>query len=97
MLHGTPTVTLPTKNLKSRIVMGAYKQMKIENAQICKDVDEYVSRATEIANFNANSLSDLKHYYKHQADRYLFQNEELVEEINTLFIGLYNKHEKTTL
>ena len=97
MTYGTPTVTLPTKNLKSRIVMGAYKQMQIEDAPICKDVDEYVFKATEIANFNANSILDLKHYYKDQADRYLFQNEELVEEINTLFIELYNKHEKTTL
>jgi hypothetical protein len=31
-----PTVTLPTQNLKSRIVMGAYKQMQIEDAPICK-------------------------------------------------------------
>ena len=31
MYYGTPTVTLPSNYLKSRIVKGAYNQMKLEN------------------------------------------------------------------
>ena len=38
MYYGTPTVTLPTQNLKSRIVLGAYKQMQIENPPISTEL-----------------------------------------------------------
>ena len=31
MYNGTPTITMPTDNIKSRIVLGAYNQMKIKD------------------------------------------------------------------
>ena len=39
MFYGTPTVSMPTENLKSRIVLGAYKQMQIENPPIVNSID----------------------------------------------------------
>ena len=50
MFYGTPTVTLPTQFLRSKIVEGAYKQMKINDPPIVDNIDEYVSLAIEIAN-----------------------------------------------
>ena len=43
MFYGTPTVSKPTQYTKSRLVLGAYRQMQIEEAPIVESVDEYVS------------------------------------------------------
>ena len=45
MFYGTPTVTMPNNSLKSNVVYGAYKQMKIENPPIVKNIEEYVDKA----------------------------------------------------
>ena len=42
MVYGTPTVTMPTKFIKSRIVSAAYMQMEIEKPPIVKNKNEYV-------------------------------------------------------
>ena len=44
MFYGTPTVTLPTNYMKSRIVTGAYKQMQINRPPIVTDIDNYVEK-----------------------------------------------------
>ena len=55
MVYGTPTVTMPTKFIKSRIVSAAYMQMEIEKPPIVKNKNEYVELAIDIAN-NDNLL-----------------------------------------
>ena len=50
MVYGTPTVTMPTKFIKSRIVSAAYMQMEIEKPPIVKNKNEYVELAIDIAN-----------------------------------------------
>ena len=88
MFYGTPTVSMPTKYLKSRIVYGAYKQMKIENPPISYDMNEYVDLCVE----NANNISiELKKYYQTQADRNLFENINAVRDIEQIFKNIVNK------
>ena len=87
MYYGTPTVTMPTDYLKSRIVTGAYKQMEIDNAPIAKDLHEYVELSIEIAN---NSGLDLKKYYQEQANKNLFENEKAVKDLESIFFNINN-------
>ena len=94
MYYGTPTVTLPTQNLKSRIVFGAYKQMQITTPPIVKNLDDYVGSAVNLANLDPKKILDQKHFYKARAEKFLYENDEFIEEINQLLINLY-RNEKT--
>ena len=87
MLYGTPTVTMPTKYLKSRIVTGAYKQMQIEDAPIFNNVDDYVDKSIELAN---QKNIDLKIHYKEQAEKYLFENPNAISDLENIFKSLVN-------
>ena len=88
MFYGTPTVTLPMKNLKSRIVDGAYKQMKIENPPVVSSIDEYVDKVVEIANLNKKNMLDIKNYYSKSADQYLYENINAVKDLEKFFINI---------
>ena len=88
MFYGTPTITMPTKNLKSRIVAGAYKQMKIENPPIASDIYEFVDRAVEIANLNEKNMLDIKKYYSKSADLYLYENINAIRDLEEFFINI---------
>ena len=92
MYYGTPTVTVPTKNLKSRIVYGAYKQMQIENPPICNGTHDYVEKAIELANLDNKKMLDLKYYYKKKAEEFLYENENFIEEMNIILKDLYKKN-----
>ena len=92
MYYGTPTITLPTKYLKSRVVTGAYKQMKIENAPIANDIEEYVEKSVEYANYNANKALELKSHYKNQANKYLYENENIISDMENIFESILNKN-----
>ena len=94
MYYGTPTVTLPTQNLKSRIVFGAYKQMQITTPPIVKNLDDYVGSVVNLANLDPKKILDQKYYYKARAEKFLYENDEFIEEINQLLINLY-RNEKT--
>ena len=85
MYYGTPTVSMPTEYLKSRIVTGAYKQMNIENPPIVKDEDEYVNKCIEIA--NSENL-DLKMYYKNQAESNLFENIKFIDDAENILSSI---------
>ncbi len=87
MLYGTATVTMPTKYIKSRIVTGAYKQMQIENAPIVDNVDDYVDTCIELAN---QKNVDLKIYYKDQAEKNLFENPNVVGDLENIFKSVVN-------
>ncbi len=76
MIYGTPTVTMPTKYLRTKIVEGAYKQMKIVNPPVVNNINDYVSVAVEIANTNSNKLLELKKYYSECAEINLYKNKE---------------------
>ena len=89
MFYGTPTVTMPTENLKSRIVFGAYKQMQIENPPVVKSLDEYVDITIELANSDGNEMLELKKYFQKQAEKHLFENVNFLRDINDILEKLY--------
>jgi len=87
MLYGTPTVTMPTKYLKSRVVAGAYKQMQIDDAPIFNNIDDYVDKCVELAN---HENLDLKMYYKEQAEKNLFENPNVIDDLEKIFKSIVN-------
>ena len=86
MVYGTPTITMPTKFIKSRIVSAAYMQMEIDNPPIVKNKNEYVELAVEIA--NKKDLLDIKKYYQKRAIEKLFNTTKAGEEFNQILIDL---------
>mgnify|MGYP003953011055 CR=1 FL=1 len=85
MYYGTPTVTKPTSYLRGRIVAGAYKQMKIDEAPVVNNIDDYIDKCVELANKN---ILDLKMYYKEQAYKHLFENYKAVKDLENIFKSL---------
>ena len=88
MFYGTPTVSKPTQYTKSRLVLGAYRQMQIEEAPIVESVDEYVNKSIEIANHK--NLYDLKNYYNEKAKKKLYENKFVIDDLEKIFIKLVN-------
>jgi len=88
MFYGTPTVTKPTKYTKSRLVLGAYKQMEIEKAPVVNNVDDYVIKAVEIA--NDKDLCNLKNHYKECARKYLYENKFIIKNLEEIFLKIIN-------
>ena len=87
MMYGTPTVTMPTKYLKSRVVAGAYKQMQIDDAPIFNNIDDYVDKCIELA--NQDNL-ELKMYYKEKAEKNLFENPNVIDDLENIFKSIVN-------
>ena len=90
MFYGTMTVTMPSNFLKSRIVLGAYKQMKIQNPPIVDNIDAYVNTAIEIANMKKRDLLEKKIYFKEAAEKNLFENKLALKSIENFFIESIN-------
>ena len=88
MLFGTPTVTLPTDHIKSRLVLGAYKQMEIVDPPIAKDIKNYVDLAVHYA--NRDDIGKLKKIYQKAAEKKLFNTKEAGEEFNRILLNLFN-------
>ena len=87
MFYGTPTVSRPTKYLKSRIVLGAYKQMKIKNPPIVSSNEEYIDKAVEIAN-NNKLILQMKENFSNSADKYLYENKDFIKDIEKIFFDI---------
>ena len=79
MLFGTPSVTLPTDHIKSRLVLGAYKQMNIKDPPIAKDTQNYVNLAINYA--NRDDISELKKKYRKAAEEKLFNTKKQVKNL----------------
>ena len=88
MFYGTPSVTKPTEHTKSRLVLAAYKQMKIDEAPIVDNVDDYVKKAIEIA--NNKKLYDIKNYYNESAKKRLYENKEIIPNLEKIFTKIIN-------
>ena len=91
MFYGTPTITLPTNFLRSKIVEGAYKQLEIKDAPVVKNVDDYVSSAVEIANLNPKKTLEIKKYYAECADKNLFQNKNALQSFQKILLEVVKK------
>ena len=92
MVYGTPTVTMPTKYLRTKIVQGAYKQMQIEKPPVVDNIEDYVSSAIEIANMEKNKLLEMKKYYSESAEKYLFENKGALESFQNVMIDIAKKN-----
>ena len=88
MLFGTPTITLPTDHIKSRLVLGAYKQMEITNPPIAKNIKNYVDLAVDYA--NRDDIGKLKKIYREAAEKKLFNTKKAGEEFNKILLDLFN-------
>ena len=86
MVYGTPTVTMPTKFIKSRIVSAAYIQMEINNSPVVKTKNEYIELAVDIA--NSENLLEIKKYYQTRAKEKLFNTSKAGEEFNKILLKL---------
>ena len=87
MLFGTPTITFPTDHIKSRLVLGAYKQMEIADPPIAKDIKNYVDLAVHYA--NRDDIGKLKKIYREAAEKKLFNTKEAGEEFNRILLNLF--------
>ena len=88
MFYGTQTVSMPTHFLKSRIVLGAYKQMKITDPPIANSVEDYVDIAIFLANMPPKSILERKKFYQKCADKNLFENEKAIRSIENILINI---------
>src|SRR6056300_15966 len=91
MFYGTPTITMPTKYTKSRLVLGAYNQMKISDMKfspVVKNIDNYVSQAVEIA--NDKNLLDLKYQLKSKAETNLYEKRKSISDLEDVFDRIVN-------
>ena len=87
MYYGTPTVSMHTDYMKSRIVTATYKQMEILDAPVFSDIDDYVEKSIEISN---KGDCDLKKYYADQANRYIFDNDNFIKEFEEIITSNIN-------
>ena len=79
VFYGTPTITMPTKYTKSRLVLGAYNQIDLSGVNfnpIGSSIDDYISKAVEIS--NKKNLFDLKKNIEIQAKKNLYENDLVI-------------------
>ena len=86
MYYGTPSVTKPTKYTKSRLVLGAYKQMGLENPPIVNTMEDYVDLAVKLA--NDNKLLDIKKHYSKKAKERLYESKSIINDLEKIFTNL---------
>ena len=88
MLFGTPSITFPSDHIKSRLVLGAYKQMEIKYPPIAASIENYIELAVKYA--NRDDIRKLKNTYKDAAEKKLFNTKKAGEEFNKILINLFN-------
>ena len=96
MLYGTPTVSLIGKFMRSRVVYGAYQQMKIDNAPVTKNYDEYISLAVDLASDKKKNLA-LREKLKLASQKYLYRDKESVVQFEAFLeesFRSFNKNKK---
>ena len=86
MYYGTPTVTKPTNYTKSRLVLGAYKQMGLENPPVVNTSEDYADLAVKLA--NDSKLLDIKKDYSKKANEKLFENKSIIPDLEKIFTKL---------
>ena len=85
MVVGTPTVTLPKKLLRSRMVKGSYDQMQVDTSlTVAKDIDDYVDKSVFLASNKKINL-ELRENLRKKAKKNLFENENFIDKFNNFF------------
>ena len=86
MFYGTPTITKPTNYTKSRLVLGAYNQMEVDEIPVVATIDDYVKFAVKIANHK--NLYDLKNHFSTKARINLYENDLVLPDIEKKFVNI---------
>ena len=87
-LYPAPLVTCPGTFLRSRIALGLYKQLNIQDAPICKSIEDYVFKAVELAN-NKKSNFLIREQISEKRN-FFFKNKNILTEYENFFLNLMN-------
>jgi protein O-GlcNAc transferase len=90
MVFGVPTVTQPNNFMRSRLVSGAYEQMKIKNAPIVKSQKEYVDSCLKLANDRKHNFF-IREQLLENSHLFLFENSKSISEFNIILEKLLQK------
>jgi len=85
---GTPTITMPNEFMRSNVTAGLYKQMKIKNPPIARNINDYVDLAIELAKDKSKNY-EFRKTLKQGAKLYLFNNTDSVSKFEKFLIGAY--------
>jgi len=87
--YGTPYITFPGTFLRSRIVLGIYKQMNISNAPIATSLENYAELAMEYAN-NKLRNEELRNEIISNSKKFFFNNQKVLQEYEAFFKRIVN-------
>ena len=87
-LYPAPLVTCPSTFLRSRLALGLYKQLNIQDAPICKSKEDYVFKAVELANNKKNNLL-IREQISEKRNSF-FKNKNVLTEYENFFLNLMN-------
>ncbi len=87
-LYPVPLVTCPGTFLRSRIALGLYKQLNIQDAPICKSIEDYVFKAVELANNKKNNIFIREQITEKR--KFFFKNKNVLIEYENFFLNLMN-------
>ena len=87
-LYPAPLVTCPGTFLRSRLALGLYKQLNVQDAPICKSTNDYVFKAVELANNKKNNI--LIREQISEKSKFFFKNKNVLTEYENFFLNLMN-------
>ena len=88
-LNPCPLITHPSKFLRSRIAMGLYKQLNIENPPVYNSIDDYIFSAVEIV--NDKKKNNLIREQIFEKSKFFFRNKEVLIEYENFFLKIMNE------
>ena len=88
-LNPCPLITHPSKFLRSRIAMGLYKQLNIENPPVYNSIDDYIFNAVEIVNDKKKNISIREQIF--EKSKFFFRNKEVLIEYENFFLKIMNE------
>jgi predicted O-linked N-acetylglucosamine transferase (SPINDLY family) len=87
-LYPAPLVTCPGTFLRSRLALGLYKQLNIQDAPICKSTEDYVFKAVELANNKKKNIIIRDQISEKR--KFFFKNKNVLTEYENFFLNLMN-------
>ncbi len=94
MAVGTPLVTMPGNYMRGRAVAAGYKQMKLKNAPVARNIQEYIDLTIKLAK-NPEIRMQIKEGIKTAALQYLFDDQEAANEIIEFFKAAIEERRNT--
>lgn len=88
-LNPCPLITHPSKFLRSRLALGLYKQLNIENPPVYYSIDDYIFNAVEIV--NDKKKNNLIREQIFEKGKFFFRNKEVLIEYENFFLKIMNE------